>query len=1602
MKKTLTLLLLLAGLTLDAQAEPLTWNGAEGRMTWNTSYNHWLQGGEPVLYKDGSDVVFGDNGSGEVVLDGTLKPGSVLVEADNDYIFSGEGKLSGKMTLTKNGSGTLTINTANEYSGGTIINSGTLVLGHDKALGTGDVTLGSKTDSATLDLDGHTLKAHITVCEETNDKPTQIGNGTVNGSISLGYRSYLTLIDDLSGTGEIIMDPFSSLSCNGHILNKDVIITTTPTSSLVHIDAGTINGSIRVAEHAEMDLHGDLHGTGTVTLEEGTTLYCDPISTTSSVTLYKDVTLTGSAYLYGASIIGNVTVSEGKCLSLKIFNSRIAGTITLGEGASLNMENLTLTMTDGSVVLSGANAQVGGGTLNGNVTVGEDKKLTLSGDLDGTGSITLGDKATLDLGKHTLSTSVSLAGSSASIGNGTLNSDISVDKDGHLTMIGDLNGTGSITLGDKATLDLGKHTLSTSVSLTGDTASIGNGTVNGTFSVDTGKTLFLIGNLTGDGSFSLGDKATLDLGKYTLSKGVTLAGSSAQIGNGELAGTVSVDTGKTLFLIDNLTGDGSVNLAENAKLDLGNHSLATSVTLTGYSAQIGNGEFNGNLSVGTSNTITLFDNLGGAGIISLGDKATLDLGTHSLANSITLTGDASVGNGTYNGSLYVGIDRILTLHANLEGTGNINLSNGAMLDLGTKTTSTGVIVTGSNATIGNGTLNGNVTVEEGKSLFLKNDVALNKAIILDDGASLDMDGAQAKLSKFTFTGQSTAIDNAELIVEGGETVTLTTNLSGSATISLGDSATLDLGQHTLPYSVTLAGHASIGNGTLNSDLSVDKGGHLTLIGDLSGTGTITLGDITTLNLGGYHLSHAVSLVNTSAFIGYGTLNSDLSMGARVLTLIGDLDCTGNITLGEGAYLTLLDDVTLRASLTLTGNVSIGSEGETMSALYGYITVEAGNTLTFLSKNLNLRSLITLGDKAVLNLGGSTAQNKVTLSGDASIGGGTVGELLSVGDEKTLTLIDDLRGLNTLSLGDNATLDLSEHALSGDVTLAGSSANIGNGTHHGTFSVDTGKTLFLIGNLTGDGSISLGDNATLDLGKYTLSKGVTLAGSSAQIGNGELAGTVSVDTGKTLFLIDDLTGDGSVNLAENAKLDLGNHSLATSVTLTGSSAEIGKGKLDGSLSVDDGKSLSLLGELSGTGTISLGRDTTLYLNNHTLYTSVTLTGNAGIGGGTFNGSLEVGAGNTLSLLGDLSGDGSISLGDNATLDLYDRSLSGDVTLAGDSAQIGGGKFKGTLEVGANKTLSLIGDLSGDGSISLGDNATLDLYGQPLSVDVTLTGTASILSGTHNGSISVEAGKTLFVVGDISGTGSVNLAQNAKLNLLYLSTLSKDVTLTGSDATISDGTVKGNLTAKQGASARISGATIEAGATTVSTFQWADTGLLKEISVSEGLIAGIDRQTSLADGLNITSESDLMIKSMTITTDNEIYVGQHIITLQDVTIKLSDDICKLKERTFYFDLTYLINCDLVMENVLLDASDLTLPQGFDPATDTVAFDFGPDVTIDKETANNLTLLMGDYLSTTANLDTPGQVLFTALVPIPEPTTGTLSMLALAALAARRRRK
>jgi fibronectin-binding autotransporter adhesin len=73
-------------------------------------------------------------------------PVTLTVGSDNTSTTYGGTILdggNGSLALTKNGTGTLTLTGANTYSGGTVINNGTLAIAGDATLGTGPVTIGA-------------------------------------------------------------------------------------------------------------------------------------------------------------------------------------------------------------------------------------------------------------------------------------------------------------------------------------------------------------------------------------------------------------------------------------------------------------------------------------------------------------------------------------------------------------------------------------------------------------------------------------------------------------------------------------------------------------------------------------------------------------------------------------------------------------------------------------------------------------------------------------------------------------------------------------------------------------------------------------------------------------------------------------------------------------------------------------------------------------------------------------------------------------------------------------------------------------------------------------------------------------------------------------------------------------------------------------------------------------------------------------------------------------------------------------------------------------------------------------------------------------------
>ena len=163
-------------------------------------------------------------------------------------------------------------------------------------------------------------------------------------------------------------------------------------------------------------------------------------------------------------------------------------------------------------------------------------------------------------------------------------------------------------------------------------------------------------------------------------------------------------------------------------------------------------------------------------------------------------------------------------------------------------------------------------------------------------------------------------------------------------------------------------------------------------------------------------------------------------------------------------------------------------------------------------------------------------------------------------------------------------------------------------------------------------------------------------------------------------------------------------------------------------------------------------------------------------------------------------------------------------------------------------------------------------------------------------------------------------------------------------------------------------------------------------------GESAERSRIDDIDFTAGQNIGFRDLTIGADNSFTTTAKngTITLwNDVTIDLSDATYQLLEDVYYFDLTGMFHCELQLGDVYLDATALE----FDLQDAGVVLNFGDDVNITHD--DSVRLGMKGY-DTELKLAAGGKLEFHAMVQTPEPATGTLGLLALAALSMRRRRK
>ena len=138
-------------LEVDSDSINLVVSGEVGELVWNGPGDWDLLtttpwgGGESFFQVD--SVLFDDTAAdGMVNLVGSLMPGAIVVNNDTlAYRFAGTGSIDGSGSLLKQGPGTLSIDTANGYGGGTRIEGGVVEVGAVGALGTGTTTVSSGT-----------------------------------------------------------------------------------------------------------------------------------------------------------------------------------------------------------------------------------------------------------------------------------------------------------------------------------------------------------------------------------------------------------------------------------------------------------------------------------------------------------------------------------------------------------------------------------------------------------------------------------------------------------------------------------------------------------------------------------------------------------------------------------------------------------------------------------------------------------------------------------------------------------------------------------------------------------------------------------------------------------------------------------------------------------------------------------------------------------------------------------------------------------------------------------------------------------------------------------------------------------------------------------------------------------------------------------------------------------------------------------------------------------------------------------------------------------------------------------------------------------------
>ena len=393
----------------------LVWSGTNGS-AWDTSTVNWLNAGAADKFYNFDSVVYDDaSTNGNVVISGIVQPTQVVVTNSILNYTLGGGVLGGAAELVKNGSATLYLSGSNSFSGGTIINGGTIFLTNDIAnqfgLGTGAVTL-----------NGGTLSMY----DNVNTYNASYWNliVPVNSTASWNTDSRCDLYGSLTGGGTLNFKvTYVRTSLYGDWSDFDGQINVTGGGEFRVLNFNGYTGAaINLSSNNLMDFQGAVD-------PAGTTLQIGALSGVSSSSLLGGATA-GNVFTWqvggantDATFAGQIAEQNTNAITAieKIGSGTwtLTGSNTFVGGITVSAGTLQVNNTNGSAtgtnqVFVASGATLSGSGIIGGLTAFDDGAVLAPGNPSGTliisNELDLSDQTVLQFGLGTNSDKVVVSG----------------------------------------------------------------------------------------------------------------------------------------------------------------------------------------------------------------------------------------------------------------------------------------------------------------------------------------------------------------------------------------------------------------------------------------------------------------------------------------------------------------------------------------------------------------------------------------------------------------------------------------------------------------------------------------------------------------------------------------------------------------------------------------------------------------------------------------------------------------------------------------------------------------------------------------------------------------------------------------------------------------------------------------------------------------------------------------------------------------------------------------------------------------------------------------------------------------------------------------